>query len=328
MDVAVYLKELLLEKGDAGLPGLGNFSSQYKPAYFEETSGLFHPPHCDYFFNPEDDSLGIKLEKYIAEKENIAAGEAAAEISEYVKDCWYILNKGQRLQLMGVGLIYKDESGKLCFEADPLLVHGGDYYALGSIPAEKHILAPAVPPRVKKKFPLKTFLAVFMITAVVLGGLWVGKMVHIFQRKMELRGPLSDTVSPAKADADSLTDTSLIPAQNVATPDTSLQPAETEQQKTPPTPEPITVAKPEAVTQTDAETEGFAIIGGCFRSEEGAKKFNRQLIAKGFPSQVLGKTSSGLTMVSYSTHPDKASARKALEDIRQAGDTGAYIIKR
>jgi hypothetical protein len=33
-------------------------------------------------------------------------------------------------------------------------------------------------------------------------------------------------------------------------------------------------------------------------------------------------------MVSYSTHPDKASARKALEDIRQAGDTGAYIIKR
>jgi cell division protein FtsN len=76
------------------------------------------------------------------------------------------------------------------------------------------------------------------------------------------------------------------------------------------------------------EDGSFVIIGGCFRSEEGAMKFNKQLIAKGYPSQILGKTGAGLTMVSYSAHPDKASAKAALEKVRSEGDSGAYIIRR
>ncbi|MEI6577470.1 MAG: hypothetical protein WCO63_14940, partial [Bacteroidota bacterium] len=54
MDVAVYLKEILLEKGDAFISGLGGFSSQYQPAYYEEATKIFYTPYTDYYFQNEN----------------------------------------------------------------------------------------------------------------------------------------------------------------------------------------------------------------------------------------------------------------------------------
>ena len=145
MDVAVYLKDLLLEKGLAHIPGLGGFSSDYQAAGFDAVSGLYHPPCRNYYFSDQAEPNSL-LEKYISDRENLSSSDAQAEIGEYVADCWYILNKGQRLQLMGVGVIFKDAEGKLKFEVDPLLVHGGDFYGLESIPATRHELPPPPPP--------------------------------------------------------------------------------------------------------------------------------------------------------------------------------------
>lgn len=329
MDVAVYLKDHLLEKGNALIPGLGAFTSLYCAAFYEEATTLFHPPSRDYFFSAEFHPDNI-LEKYIAEKENISNAEAEREIEEYVKDCWYILNKGQRLQLMGVGVIFKDENGKLQFVVDPLLVRGGDFYGLESIPAQKHE-PPPPPVRKKRKFPLKAVLAGVMLLALILGGLWVGKLVNIFQRKMELRGPLTDSIvteKPITAPVTKPVDTTARDSVNVSPTSTPvvIEPA------------PVPVEKPIAKTKTVpaestqpladlASGEHYYILAGCFRIEEGAKKFNQQLISKGYPSQILGKTGAGLTMVSYSAYDTKDQARQALEKIRQAGDSGAYIIR-
>ncbi|MEI6576944.1 MAG: SPOR domain-containing protein, partial [Bacteroidota bacterium] len=278
------------------------------------------------------------LEKFISDSENISSAESAVEIEEYVKDCWYILNKGQRLQLMGVGVIFKDPEGKLLFEADPLLVHGGDFYGLADILAERYEVTPPPLQKAKKKFPLKLVLAAFMLLALVLGGLWVGKMVNIFQRKMELRGPLADSTILAKPKSETTpkAETAVIIKDSVVP--AASPPAETPVQakapaKTQPIPEPeVAKAKPVETKKVEDNSipsgEGsFVIIAGCFMSEDGAKKLNNKLIAKGYPSEILGKTTAGLTIVSYGAYPDKASVRAALEKIRQDGDSKAYIIK-
>jgi|GEM_PF-1828751 len=330
MDVAVYTKDHLLEKGFALIPGLGAFSSEYQPARFDEIQSRFHPPCRNYFFSAEYQPDNI-LEKYIAEKENIAGSEAEKEIEEYVKDCWYILNKGQRLQLMGVGVIFKDVNGNLKFEVDPLLVHGGDFYGLESIPAQKHeIIAPPV--KKARKFPLKAVLAGFMLLVVILGGIWVGKLVDIFQRKMELRGPVTDSIVIAKP---------AIPVDTLVADTMATDTAKVPESSTPVITEPAPVTVEKSVQKSNtilkdnkasgsdiAPGERFYVLAGCFRSEEGARKLNQQLIAKGYPSQVLGKTGAGLTMVSYSGYDTREQARQALEKIRTDGDAGAYIIHR
>lgn len=94
--------------------------------------------------------------------------------------------------------------------------------------------------------------------------------------------------------------------------------------------------KPEIKTNTSSkQTEPealpggkFYIVAGCFRSEEGARKFVGQLKAKGYSSELFSKTESGLNMVSYASFKTRAEADAELLRIRNDENKAAYIVNR
>jgi len=74
--------------------------------------------------------------------------------------------------------------------------------------------------------------------------------------------------------------------------------------------------------------KNFHIIAGAFEFPANAEKKLRQLKAKGFNPQIIGKNSYGLTQVTYASFSTRAEALKKLKEIRITDSEDAWFLPR
>ncbi|MBL4675493.1 MAG: SPOR domain-containing protein [Mucilaginibacter sp.] len=85
MDVGNYISELLAQKGEVSVPGLGYFAHTRVNGYYNEREGKIYPPTYSVQFDPQlidDDTLA----QYIAEKKRISPASAKYFTEKYINN--------------------------------------------------------------------------------------------------------------------------------------------------------------------------------------------------------------------------------------------------
>lgn len=85
MDLAVFIGELLRQRGSLAVPGLGRFSQVRIHGYYDEDRSVFHPPHYETSFE-ELDARDTALSEYLSSRKNISVTSSDYFIDKYVSD--------------------------------------------------------------------------------------------------------------------------------------------------------------------------------------------------------------------------------------------------
>ena len=109
------IKDLLMEDGMAILPGLGGFSSTYKPAVADGVTGILHPPSYHIVFDPNQQVNDGKLVEYIREKYHVSSTAAQEAIDAFVKKTKSQFDKKEIVSLPEIGRLYVDFTQKIQF---------------------------------------------------------------------------------------------------------------------------------------------------------------------------------------------------------------------
>ncbi|HRY33174.1 MAG TPA: SPOR domain-containing protein [Bacteroidales bacterium] len=311
MDVSKYIHELLTEKGEVSVPGLGRFTGTSRAATPDSLKTLLHPPGIQYAFEagpaPAD-----TLAKHCSARENLPLSLAIKEIEEYVDGCHFVINKGKRLEIPGVGLLFNDPQGKICFEADPGLETSGDYYGLQSVGLHP----------IKKSSGYRTakiIMVILMAGALVFAGFYAASIASFLRQRLSFPG--KETPAQQSETAPTPSDPSLtMPDTAVLLHDTAFTGNDTTSVHDLPPPAINPEENPSTLPQ-------YYIVAGCFRLEEGATKTVEKLVKEGYPARIFARNSQGLHMVCYDSYTVKADALKTLHQIRTAKDPNAWLIR-
>lgn len=315
MDVSKYIAEFLIAKDHVLLPGLGSFISTYKPAQFDEQGKTLFPPKRIYSFDPGKKEGNDSLSRYIAGRENTPLSIAVKEVDEYVEGCHYVISKGKRLEIPGVGLLFPNESGVISFEQDIDLVKEGDFYGLPEVNIKTL-------GKISSYSAARIIMTIFIVAVLVLAGFYTQMIGRVFKEKFG-----STAISPA--------DTSLV---NMDTTRTAIIDTIAPEQEIQPTVDPkketiikdsLAGIEKHALPKENAvqQSPQYYIVAGCFRSAEGAAKTAQHLKSKGFNASVFGKSKQGLNMVCYDSFQHRADAKLYLKKILVETNPEAWLIK-
>lgn len=116
MKIDQHISDLLFDYDCVVVPQLGGFVTNYRPAQFDEKSGMSHPPGKDIRFNKNLTKSDGLLEKALAEASSINFEEAGLLLKNEVEACWSKLNGGEKLKFNKIGVLYIDDNKNLRFE--------------------------------------------------------------------------------------------------------------------------------------------------------------------------------------------------------------------
>jgi cell division septation protein DedD len=84
MDIAVYIKELLVLHGELSIPGLGYFATVRVNGYYNKEEGRFYPPADQVRFDPQTLDNDDTLAEYITKNKNISLASSKYFVDKYV----------------------------------------------------------------------------------------------------------------------------------------------------------------------------------------------------------------------------------------------------
>ncbi|MDR1055483.1 MAG: hypothetical protein LBL90_06595 [Prevotellaceae bacterium] len=113
--IANLLISLLAEYNRISLPCLGSFMGQYKPAYFSDDGSTIYPPSKQIEFHQNEIWNDERLEKLIAERENISLGGAKEKIAFWIDDICVRLSMGETVSLPHFGEFVVSYGNRLKF---------------------------------------------------------------------------------------------------------------------------------------------------------------------------------------------------------------------
>lgn len=335
--IAPIIRQMILEGQSVGVPGLGTFHVRHIPSSYDEKNKLLNPPSREIIFEENRYLQNANFISILANKENISVDEAFQRLAEYLSGSYAQISEGKRVKFSGLGLLHKDENGKLQFEPEEELLSGGEFFGLKPVP-----LASKRKKKKNKHLVFRIFLGILLLAGLAITSYW-GVMVYEMMKKPKetkteakpenvvAKILLNDTGSvshdslpafPPKAKTIQETLTNLKQEPLPAQPITKAS-AATEKVK-------VKEAAKDDYKDVDISgaTQKYYIIAGCFRSEEGAKRYVRELSADGWEAAIIGKTASGLNMVAYVSFVNKSLAEQELKRIREEENKDAYMVLR
>jgi nucleoid DNA-binding protein len=108
VDIAVYIKELILKNECVILPGLGGFISKYCPANIDPEKKILTPPSKEIEFLKDLKKDNGLLVNYIAKKKNIFNTRARRLVEDFMREINAKLDRGEKVELEGIGSFIKD----------------------------------------------------------------------------------------------------------------------------------------------------------------------------------------------------------------------------
>jgi len=170
--IASLLKELIIECNRVSLPCLGSFLSGYSPAVISDE--FIHPPSKSIVFHQNEIWNDEKLEKLIAQKNNISIGVAKEKLAFWIDDVCVLLATGEKVNLPGLGELYVSSQSKLMFDqlSDNLL---SESFGLEPIVIEtktKKGLETQKPKKKKEKKKSKIIIVIALILVLIAAALF------------------------------------------------------------------------------------------------------------------------------------------------------------
>ncbi len=297
MTLTSYINDLLYRYDCVIIPDFGGFVTNAISAKVNHFSHTFYPPTKQVTFNTHLKNNDGLLANHIASSENISFEKALEKISEVVK-AWNTQLKTEAVVIGKVGSLSLNKENQLIFEPNSesnYLIETFGMNALSS-PAVKRLeyqqqarkLTPVVAKKSSSRFIKYAAAAAIFLTVGAIG--WNG-----YQNNQ-----LKEQYAKQQQDLEKKIQSATFV---IGDPLPTIQ---------------LNVAK---------ETpKNFHIIAGAFEFPENAVKKLKQLKAKGFKAEIIGKNKWGLTQVTYSSFETRAEAYKNLEKIRDTYSEDAWMF--
>jgi hypothetical protein len=117
LNLGLCISQLLQDNETVIVPGFCAFVSVYKPAKIDEENKQILPPSKEILFNQKIRNNDGLLVRYIADNEGISHFEALQKIKKEREKILYQLDKGDKITLENVGLLFYDQTGLIQFES-------------------------------------------------------------------------------------------------------------------------------------------------------------------------------------------------------------------
>ena len=323
MDIKDYIKDFLLHNDELVIPDFGGFVSEYEPATFDVNKNIFLPPTKKLCFKPEFRFEDSALSAYIEKKENIDIKEAKKKISEFVSQLKNYLKKGESVIIKDVGVLSQTVKGEILFEQDKNFNLSTESFGLKSIKIkplpEKPTLKQEIVANTNKKSvkkPLIIFSSIagicallFLVWTFTEGFSNFRIFSTLFVTSTEINTQYEPLVTKSIEYLDSIAREDSIKASINKTID-------------------ITTGKKEALFYTDKETNKepekpkyskFDIIAGSFQSRNKAEIFCKELVKKGFTTEII-ESDNNLYRISIASFTSEGLALNELYRLRANSD--------
>lgn len=107
IDVASCISSILYQQDTVVVPGLGSFSSAYKPATVDYVQGIIFPPSRQLAFSPECAAGDDSLIKALLQKYALSTEEAAITLRDFARQTKEALDNKEVVMLPKIGRLYK-----------------------------------------------------------------------------------------------------------------------------------------------------------------------------------------------------------------------------
>ena len=350
--IARHIADLLYHHECVIVPGLGGFIKASNPSRILHTTHEFFPPSGSVAFNAGLSGNDGLLANYIASVENISYADALIKIHQWVGKCISDLNHNAPVTLSGIGDIFLNNSGNIEFAPSGQVNFNADSFGLTVFFAKTNesdtIVVPDVQPlkRSAKAKNLQRLIPETLKWAAVLApfiafALWgsfkgnvVENYVHNYTGMYSWMRSTPGKTAPVKItslpqSSDTLTaETAQLPAAFLASENISFDPGMVSYAELAKYDITIGDTVPVLNTESVSENLNYHIIGGAFRDHNNALKLIAMLKEQGYPAKVVDTTAGGLYVVSMTGFSDLTNAKKRLSEIKKAGFTASWILKK
>ena len=336
MDIVKYIVEILIEKDQVVIPGLGSFITEYNSAKIHPVDHTFSPPVKSIIFDEltTDDDL---LTRRISEGENISLATADKEIKNFSDKILADIQKKKIAVIKGLGTFsinfeniitftaaainFSDESFGLTEFKSPAVVRNEfkDMAELKIIEQKKL--------EIERKKRNRTYLVYGAIAVVLLIFIFIYFLTnvptideHKYNRKVVKDTPIQNskpeivTTQIVNNDSGDIKDQQTT-EKNATDPPTKVEKDNTQKKiKTP--------------DKTTSDVK-YYIVAGSFKVEENANTRVAELKAKGYPNAgVVKHVKNDLFVAYYDVLTTKDKAAQEHKKINAELDKDAWIMKK
>jgi len=342
LDIAVFIKELILRNECVILPHFGGFITRYRPANIDPGEKILTPPSKEIEFRKDLKKDNGLLVDYIAKKKKIFITRAMRLIQDYVNEINAKLNRGEKVVLEGIGSFVKDLSDQeikfFSFRDENYLI---DSYGLMNLELSE---------LEKSVSPDDTNLQIPPVKVInwKKTGIWVASSIVILILLLILIIPLTDSkykanlnfnfLFPGKPDSisseenekiifgkrriikqDSANDFGQL-IDNATRKEVALFYSEPEDNKD-------EDYKDEDYKDEDfiSQSNKYYLVAGSFKRLENAERLKSDLLNDGYNPQIL-KTENGYFRVTLSSFDNLNIAIRELERIRKGLKKSVWIL--
>jgi cell division septation protein DedD/nucleoid DNA-binding protein len=322
MNIEKHLSGLLAEQDCVIVPGFGGFITNYIPAGINPVTHVFTPPSRQVAFNARLRNNDGILANHLVRSLDITYAEAVAAIEKLSVEWVNILNKGEKVSIQGIGLIFSDKENNLQFIPESNINLLDDAFGLtsfSSLPiqklgtlkksSEKRIRTNAVSSARKLPSSLKWAVVLLPLAALSFWSAFnTNKVTNLYHNVA--------SVIPSPAESSS-TKTATPFAVNIPAAENNAEVIVPETVK-----EAEVIATPEAVKVEN----NYFIIAGAFGVKENADKLVESLKAKGYDASIAGQNRNGLFRVSIEGFSEMEIALQKTEEMRKGDFPGAWLL--
>lgn len=343
MEISNYLVELITEKDQVTIPGLGRFFKKRKSGYYDDATKTYFPPSGEIVYSAEymhDD----KLVHLISQKNETSLTSAYALLDEYIREVKLAL-KTSDVKLQGIGTL-KEENGQLTLKSETEKNLNKAFFGLPSVDTlspklvgfetETYSLAQqalntSLPDDVFENEPKRGIVAITMgvIAVVILAGVialyfakpdiyskWVNNIQnYLFTKPTPIAPVASKTENPnavALQKADSIYKNDDIASKLKA------QGFDVEKVK-----DSTDVSVKKNILPKKGNIKYEIIIGLYTRREDAVKRVS-QLKANGIDAHIVDDADGPMIKISCATLYDNAEAEKELSRVREELNPEAF----
>lgn len=116
--LASMVKDLILERDEVFLPGLGSFVAEVVPAYFSDKGFTLNPPYRRLYFRGRASSDDDSLVALYADANGIGTQEAMSVLSDFASELKEKLARERSIVLPGLGRLRMTRENIIFFVAD------------------------------------------------------------------------------------------------------------------------------------------------------------------------------------------------------------------
>ena len=334
MDIAFFIKELILKNECVILPHFGGFLTRYRPAYIDPEEKILTPPSKEIEFRKDLTKDNGLLVNYIAKKKKIFITKARRLIQDYVNEINAKLSRGEKVVLGGIGSFVKDSTDQeikfFTLSDENYLI---DSYGLMNLeltglekscsPVDTDLKIPPVKVinRKKTRFWVASSIVILILLLILIISLTDSK----YNTKINLGFlfPVKpDSISSEENEKiifgqrriirqDSANDVGHL-IDNTARKEVALFYSETENED---------YKDEDFISQSNK----YYLIAGSFKRLENAERLKSDLLNDGYNPQIL-KTENGYFRVTLSSFDNRNIAIRELERIRKGLKRSVWIL--